>query len=61
MKYREAKRLLSRAGWKQIRKGAGSHAIWQRGRDRIVLSEHDPVCKRAIVKVRSAIACPSTN
>ena len=56
MKYREAKRLLSRAGWEQVRKGATSHAIWQRGRDRMVLSEHDPVCKSAIVMVRAAIA-----
>ena len=46
----KAKRLLSRAGWEQVRKGAGTFAIWQRGRDRMVLSEHDPVSKAVMVK-----------
>jgi hypothetical protein len=30
MKFRQAKRLLSRAGWHRTRKSATAHAIWEK-------------------------------
>jgi hypothetical protein len=54
MKFRQARRLLSRAGWQQVRKGATAHAVWVRGSERLVLSEHDPLSTSAISKIRRA-------
>lgn len=55
MKYRQAIRKLSRSGWQRIRKSATSHAIWQRGNDRLVISESDPLCTTSIKKIKAAI------
>jgi predicted RNA binding protein YcfA (HicA-like mRNA interferase family) len=56
MKLRQALRELRRAGWERIRKGQTAHAIWQRGTDRLIVSEHDPLSPGAIAKIRRAIA-----
>jgi hypothetical protein len=56
MKLRQALRELRRAGWERIRKRATAHAIWQRGPDRLIVSEHDPLCSAAITKIRRAIS-----
>lgn len=55
MKLRQALRELRRAGWDQIRKGATAHAIWQRGTERITISEHDPLSSASIRMVQLAI------
>jgi predicted RNA binding protein YcfA (HicA-like mRNA interferase family) len=58
MKLRQALRQLRRAGWRRIRKRATAHAIWQRGPDRLIVSENDPLSPGAIAKIRRAIAHP---
>ncbi|MCU0552048.1 MAG: hypothetical protein MUC48_22145 [Leptolyngbya sp. Prado105] len=55
MKIREALRKLRRSGWQRIRKSATSHAIWQRGKDRLIISESDPLCTTSIKKIKAAI------
>ena len=56
MKVREAIRKLRRAGWERIRKSATSHAIWQRGNDRLIISESDPLCTTANASRTASIA-----
>ncbi len=56
MKLRQAMRELRRAGWQRIRKGQTAHGIWQRGQERLLLSEHDPLCSAAIRDLKRAIA-----
>jgi hypothetical protein len=58
MKLRQALRELRRAGWERIRKGQTSHAIWQRGPDRLVISEHCPLSSSAIATIRRTILAP---
>lgn len=55
MKVREALRKLRRSGWQRIRKNATSHGVWQRGNQRLIVSESDPLCTTAIRKIEAAI------
>lgn len=58
MKFRQALRELRRAGWIRIRKSRTAHSIWQRGPDRLIVAEHDPLSTTAIAKIKRAIAIP---
>lgn len=40
MKYNEFKKILKDNGWSFLKQGKGSHTIWQKDRERLVVPNH---------------------